>query len=287
VKVVILGAGGQLGSELSLALQEFETLRLARSDLDVCAHQQVRQVLEDSGPEVVINTTAFHQVDECEKFPAEAFRVNAIAVWNLATVCRSLNCRLVQISTDYVFAGERCIPYSEEDIPSPVNVYGVSKLAGEHMVRLASRRNTVVRTSGLYGPHVSRSKGGNFVDVMIELAASGSPIRVVDDQVLSPTYAADLAGKIKELVLAGGEGLYHITNSGECSWYEFAAKIFEVTGLSPRLSRISSQAYGQVARRPAYSVLANSRLEAAGLNRLRPWEDALAAYLASARRGTA
>ena len=167
----------------------------------------------------------------------------------------------------------------ENDLPNPLNVYGVSKLAGEHFVRSLCERHFIVRTSGLYGVAGSSGKGGNFVETMICMAKENRPIRVVNDQVLTPTYTRDLAQKILELIQTDAYGLYHITNSGKCSWYEFARRIFGLLGLNPNLKPTSTKAYGARAQRPAYSVLSNEKFNSLGYERLRPWWEALEAYL--------
>ncbi|OGO47193.1 MAG: dTDP-4-dehydrorhamnose reductase [Chloroflexi bacterium RBG_16_64_43] len=279
MKVAILGAGGQLAHDLVECMGDWDLAPLRHSDLDVCNHQAVRTRLAEARTEVVINTTAFHRVDDCETEWEKAFLVNAHAVRNLALVCRDLGAVLVHLSTDYVFGGEKRTPYSEDDLPRPLSAYGVSKLAGEHFVRVLCPDSLVVRTSGLYGIAGSSGKGGNFVETMIRLAEAGKPIRVVDDQDLAPTYAADLAAGIKEMLMKRGRGLYHMTNSGSCSWFEFARAIFDMTGLHVDLSPTSTAAYGLRARRPSYSVMSQERAVALGLKRLRPWPEALRAYL--------
>jgi len=186
---------------------------------------------------------------------------------------------LVHISTNYVFDGQKREPYTEDDPPNPLSVYGASKLTGEYFARNICPKHFVIRTSGLYGVAGSRAKGGNFVETMIRLAKERKPIRVVTDQVLTPTYTRDLAEKIKELLQTEAYGLYHITNSGQCSWYEFAAKIFELLGGKPDFGPTTSAEFGAKAKRPAYSVLAHERLKQLGLDDLRLWPEALEAYL--------
>ncbi len=279
MKLVITGAQGQLASDLVKALSTWDLVPLSHTDLDICDFVYTRHVLTKVKPHVVINTAAFHRVDECEDEPSKAFWVNTYAVRKLAQVCAELNCTLVHISTDYVFGGEKRTPYTEDDAPNPLNVYGVSKLAGEYFVRHISPKHFIIRTSGLYGVAGSSGKGGNFVETMIRLAKEGKPIRVVTDQLLTPTYTKDLAAKIKELLQTEAYGLYHITNSSECSWYEFASKIFELLGMKPDFGPTTSAEFGAKAKRPAYSVLAHERLKQLGLDDLRPWPEALEAYL--------
>ena len=227
----------------------------------------------------MINTAAFNRVEDCETEVEKAFGVNAFAERNLAQICAELDCVLVHISTDYVFGEEKRTPYTEEDAPNPLSVYGVSKLVGEYFVRSLCPKDFVVRTSGLYGMAGSSGKGGNFVETMIRLAKENKPIRVVNDQVLTPTYTKDVAQKIKELLQTGVYGLYHITNNGQCSWYEFASKIFKLLGLKPDFGPTTTAAYRAKARRPPYSVLAHNKLKQLGLDDLRPWPQALTAYL--------
>ncbi len=277
--VAIVGADGQLGTDLAKILSDWNPVRLSHAEIDIRASLQVRDVLFQIRPHAVINTAAFNRVDDCEDDPETAFAVNAYGARNLARVCSILDCIMVHISTDYVFGGEKTSPYTEADSPNPLSVYGVSKLAGEFFVRSICPKHFVVRTSGLYGIAGSKAKGGNFVQTMIRLAREGKAIRVVDDQVLTPTYTRDLAEKLKELLPTNFYGLYHVTNSGQCSWYDFAAQIFALTGLTPDLVPITSGAFGAKARRPKYSVLAADRLSEHGFEQLRDWKEALKDYL--------
>jgi dTDP-4-dehydrorhamnose reductase len=278
--VALIGANGQLGSDLARKLKENHTLvSLAHADVDITHPAELTSVFDRVKPEIVINTAAYHKVDEVEDNPAKAFDVNGLGIRNLALECRRTGAVLVHLSTDYVFSGEKGAPYSEEDAPEPVNVYGISKLAGEYFIRYLLDRYFIVRTSGLYGVAGSSGKGGNFIELMLRLAQENREIKVVNDQVLTPTYTVDLAQKIVELIGTRSYGLCHLTNRGECSWFEFARAIFELSGLSPRLLPTTTSAFGAKARRPAYSVLAHTKLSQAGLPDLRPWREALGAYL--------
>src|SRR5437660_1253984 len=187
-----------------------------------------KRILDSVQPDVVISSAAYHKVEECEQPPALSFGVNAVGPRNLALACRCSNAVLVHFSTDYVFDGARQQPYTETDLPHPLNVYGISKLAGEGMVALTWERHFVIRTCGLYGVAGSSGKGGNFVETMLRKAAEGAPIRVVDDQVLTPTFTGDLAEGVARLLDTEVYGLYHISAEGQCSWHEFARKIFEL-----------------------------------------------------------
>jgi dTDP-4-dehydrorhamnose reductase len=287
MSVLLIGANGQLGSELRRALEDREVIALRHADLEVTDATQVMATVSRHRPRLIFNTAASHRVDACEDAPESAFAVNAVAVRELALAAERVGATLVQFSTDYVFDGRQRHPYTETDPPGPLNVYGVSKLAGEYFVRAILERHFIVRTCGLYGLAGSRARGGNFVETMLRLARDGRQIRVVTDQVVTPTAAKDLARKVVELVSTGAYGLYHITNRGACSWFQFARAIFELSGVEARLSETTSAAFGAKARRPAYSVLDNARLRSLGLDDLRHWRDALADYLEERKRAGA
>jgi len=293
MKAAIIGANGQLGVDLcrALAAQGAEVAPFTHRDLDVSDSAQVDRILGASQPDVVINTAAFHKVDECEKKPAQAFAVNAIGPGTLASACRRHDALLVHFSTDYVFDGKQQRPYTESDLPGPLNVYAVSKLAGECMVPFNCRRYFVIRTCGLYGVSGSAGKGGNFVESMLKQAAERAPIRVVQDQVLTPTYTGDLAEVVSQIIRpdaygrTDAYGLYHITAEGQCSWFEFARKIFELEKLTVDLKPVSTAEFYSPAQRPAYSVLSKQKLNHLGLTMPR-WEEGLARYLAARRTPT-
>jgi len=279
MKIALIGADGQLGSDLLSLLPAASCFPLFYPDFDVTEPQKAREVLQSLAADVVINTAAFHRVDECEDRPQDAFAVNAMAVRNLALICRESQAVLVHFSTDYVFDGRKGTPYSEEDAPSPLNVYGVSKLAGEYFVRSLCQKYFLIRTCGLYGSAGCREKGMNFVELVLHLEKGGRPLRIVDDQWVTPTSTEELAARILELLDTERYGLYHMTNEGQCTWYEFAREIFSVVGRAANLSPIDSQAYGAKARRPAYSVLENQRAKALGITDFSPWREALKNYL--------
>ena len=284
-KVAVIGSRGQLGSDLVRVLSETDrVIPLSHQDLEICDHAGTREILTRFRPDAVINTAAYHRVDDCEDHASLAFETNEAAVLNLARICNGLDALLVHVSTDYVFGGDgnRTSPYTEDDPPSPLSVYGASKLAGEEQIRGASRRHLIVRTSGLYGLAGDR----NFVAVMLGLAGKGGPIRVVDDQRLGPTFTAHLARKMAQLLAAGTLGTVHVTNQGECTWYEFARRLFELTGLMPNLTPTTSREFGAKATRPAYSVLANATLALAGLDPMPHWSQGLADYLIKRQSGT-
>lgn len=286
-RTALIGSNGQLGTDIArlwpdseLGRRGGELIGLTHADLEVTDLEQVRSVLRGIGPVRVINTSAYHRVDDCEKYVMEAFRVNALAVKHLADVCRDLGATLIHFSTDYVFDGAASAPYLESTPANPVSAYGVSKAAGEHILRyLLPQNHTLIRTSGLYGVAGASGKGGNFAETMLRLARQNQTIRVVEDQVCAPTYTQDVAEALFKVIDAGGRGTFHITNAGQCSWYEFAAEIFRLTGMKPDFGPTTSAEFGSPAMRPPYSVLANARLDQLSIARPRPWRDALADYL--------
>jgi dTDP-4-dehydrorhamnose reductase len=279
MKIAIVGANGQLGMDLRRELSAETIVPLTHCDFDVANSEQVDQVLDSASPEVVINTAAFHKVEECEKQPGTSLAVNATGPRNLALACRRINAALVHFSTDYVFDGHRRQPYTELDLPHPLNVYGVSKLAGEGMVSLTWPRHFVIRTCGLYGVAGSKGKGGNFVETMLKKAGEGVPIRVVNDQVLTPTFTGDLAAAVNGIIRTDTYGLYHVSAEGQCSWYEFARKIFDLQNLKVDLQPVSTTEFPSPVQRPAYSVLSKQKLQSIGLH-MRPWQDGLQSYMA-------
>jgi len=279
MKVALLGASGQLGQDLQRALQAHDVTPLTRTQVDVTDNARTRAVLMNLHPEVVFNTTAYHRVDDCESYPETAYSLNALSVLNLIRIANELQAVLVHLSTDYVFDGKAREPYTEKSEPCPLSVYAHSKLAGELLVKTLAQKYFLIRSSGLYGRAGSRGKGGNFVEMMLAKAGRGEPIRVVNDQVVTPTYTLDLAVQIARVLPTTHYGLFHMTNEGSCSWYEFARTIFDMTGIKVDLEPTTSELYKTPAIRPRYSVLENARLKELGLNEMRHWRDALAAYL--------
>ncbi len=276
MKVVVIGAAGQLGGDLCDVLGD-RAVPVTHGEVDVADPLGLLALLREVRPDWVVNTAAFHQVDQCELDPDRAFRVNAVGARNVARAAAEAGARTCFVSTDYVYGGSvprPARPWTESDPPSPVNVYGTSKLAGEELVRQVQPGALVVRSAGLYGVRGS-GKGWTFPRLMLHLAETRGSVRVVDDQVLSPTYTADLAEAIVALMEEGAEGLFHVVNEGACSWYEFARATFETAGVEVDLSPQSTAEAGRRAARPAWSALASERLP----RRLRPWREALAEYL--------
>jgi dTDP-4-dehydrorhamnose reductase len=281
VKIGIIGANGQLGSSLARVLggRGIEYVGFTRPELDVTDLASVTTALGKHRPDIVINTAAYHRVDQCEDTPGETFLVNAVGARNVMVACNQISAVQVYISSDYVFDGAKGSPYVETDNPRPLSVYGAGKLAAEFMTRIGVEEFFIVRSTGLYAVGGSSGKGGNFIETMLKLARGGQTIRVVDDQVLTPTYAVDLAGRICDLIQTKEYGLYHMTSTGEVSWHGFAAKIFELSKVEADLHPTTSEEFGARAARPHYSVLDNLHTREIGLEDMRPWDEALADYL--------
>jgi dTDP-4-dehydrorhamnose reductase len=285
MRIAVLGSKGQLGRDLVPRLPG-EVVPLTRTELDLANPETIAPAVDRVRPAVFVNCAAYNFVDRAESEQEEAFAANAWGLRELARVCRLAGAKLVHVSTDYVFGLDeaRETPFGEDEAPGPVSVYGLSKLCGEFVVRAASPRNLVVRTCGLYGVWGSGGKGGNFVETMLRVAGQGKPLKVVADQRCTPTYTADLAAAMAELIRRDAAGLVHATSGGDCSWHEFAAEIFSQTDTAADLTPITSEQFAAAARRPKYSVLSGAKLASLGVPPLRPWRDALAAYLAE--RGT-
>ena len=256
----------------------FDVVPLTHEAADCTNANAVRAVLLASQPQIVINSAAYVRVDDCEDFPDEAFRVNAIGAFNIARSCAELNAQCVYVSTDYVFDGLKESPYLEFDSPSPVNVYGTSKLAGEHLVRQVAPHWLIVRLASLFGKTGARGKGGNFIETIISKAKAGESLRVVNDLNMSPTYTRDAANALVAILENGTTGHLHLVNSGACTWYEFTKEILAITGLTNQVVPISSPTHH--ASRPKNSSLRSDRLFGLLQYEMRSWQDALAAYLA-------
>lgn len=281
MKIVVIGSNGQMGSDLVKTSKNkgHEIIPLCHSDIDVTDLESSKKVLKAIGPDAIINCAAYVRVDDAEDLADKAFAINALGARNIALVCRDLDSILMHISTDYIFDGRKNKAYTEKDIPSPLNVYGNSKLAGEYFSRNIVEKHYIIRSSSLFGAAGASGKGGNFVETMIKKARSGEEIKVVDDMIMSPTYTRDAADMIygilaKELPF----GIYHVTNSGQCSWYEFAEAIFEVMGMKVRLFRTKTNVLQSKAKRPMFSALISIWLKKYGL-KMESWETALEMYL--------
>jgi dTDP-4-dehydrorhamnose reductase len=288
-KIAIIGGNGQLGCDVSEAFAgRGEVYPLTHDDLELSDPGAVAQCLGALHPDIVVNTAAMHPVERCENDPQRAYAVNALGARNLATATEDLGATLIHLSTDYVFDGRSGRPYTEDDLPLPLNVYGNSKLAGEYFVRTGCERHLVLRTSALYGRHPCRGKGGsNFVDLMLKLGRERGEVRVVANEIVSPTSTRELARQIQALSEAGAYGLFHASAEGQCSWHEFACEIFSLSRLPVRCRVAEPGEFPAKVPRPNYSVLENLKLKQAALNRFQHWREGLHAYLRQTRAAVA
>ena len=282
-KAAVFGCSGQLGVELVRELRErgYEVAGWERADVDVADGDKVERVLANLDPRVVFNAAAYNQVDVAEKEPQAAYLANALGVRNLALACRQTDAQLVHFSTDYVFDGTADRPYREDDPTHPLGAYAVSKLAGELYAQAYVERLLIVRTCGVFGPAGLRTNRGNFVELMLRLAAGGQPIRVVEDHIASPTFAPLLAARTIELAEKNQRGVFHVAGGTPISWFNFSKLIFDAAGLKPSLQPTNEREYRTTARRPKYSALSNDKMEHAGLAPMPPLADCLKAYLAA------
>ncbi len=281
MRIAIIGANGRLGQALLRAFHGHQLVAWTRQDFDILDHDRTAHAIRSTSPHVVINTAAFHHTDACEDDPERSFSVNAIAVRNIARTCHACGSIIVQVSTDYVFDGRKGEPYEETDSPNPINVYGASKLAGEYLVRSACERHYVVRTASLFG-HAEGTTKRSFVELVLDKARRNEPLAVVDDVVMSPTYTEDAAFAIRRLIEGEAPyGVYHVTNTGSCSWYAFAKAVLRFAKLRANLTPTKIQILAPRAARPAFSALSSRAAVAVGIGALRPWEDALREYMDS------
>lgn len=280
MKIAIFGIQGQLGRDLEVALRDWSVIGMRYEDVNIADAKAVNEAVTAAAPEWVINAAAMTHVDNCENEERLAFEVNALGARYVARSAAAVGARLIHISTDYVFDGTKGSPYVESDSPRPLNVYGATKLAGEWFAADACPHHYIVRTSGLYGTHECWGKGTNFVETMLRLCCDHTHLRIVRDEVLTPTFTEDLAAQVRRMIKANPDpGIYHATNEGQCSWLDFAKEIFRLAGKPITLEGIMSSEWGAPARRPANSVLENAALKAAGINVFADWKDALARYL--------
>ena len=280
MRTLVIGSSGQLGQDLMRVLGD-DAVGLTHTDIDVTDGVGVSRILREQHPDWVINTAAFHRVDDCELNPTLAFAINATGAGNVARAAEEIDAGVVFYSTDYVFGGEgrpRHDPHTESSLPDPYNVYGISKLAGERMVMNANPRHLVIRSAGLYGTATSR-KGWTFPELMVTKGRNDGWVKVVTDQALSPTYTHDLAATTKALMEHEARGLFHLTNEGECSWFEFAQATFDITGITVNMEPTTTITGERRARRPPYSALTTERLAETGVPLMRHWREALEHYL--------
>ena len=282
MRILVTGSAGMLGHALMPVLEkDHAVVGLTRKDCDLCDEGAVREIVHLQKPDAVVHLAAFTNVDGCELDPPKAEAWNGLAALNVAKAAKSVGAAVLYTSTDYVFDGRACSPYFEDAQTNPLSVYGKTKLMGERFVQEVLDRYFIVRTSWLYGPY-----GKNFVSTILRLAGESSELRIVNDQRGSPTYTRDLAQKLAELLMTREFGVYHVTAEGNCTWFDFALKIIDLSGLQGiRVLPVSTSECGRPAPRPGYSVLANQRLRSLGVEPLPHWENGLQSHLAELSDG--
>lgn len=281
MKVAVIGSNGQLGTDLCEVFSaRHQVVPLNHAEVEITDLEQSRAVLSGIRPDLVLCTAAAHNVPRCESEPEQAFRINGIGSLNLARLSTELNFKLVQYSTDYVFDGSKGRPYVETDAVAPQSVYAITKYAGEQFIRNYCEKYFIIRVSGIYGKVPCRAKNHtNFILNMIQAAATKPEVRVVTDEVLTPTPTHAIALNTLELVETDAYDVYHMTCQGEVSWYEFARTIFETLQLKTPLLPASVKDFPASVKRPFYSVLDNANLRRLGMDRMPHWKEALAAFL--------
>jgi len=272
MKILIFGAKGMLGTDLMKVFSDFAPIGLDIDNIDITQEDQVKKVLTEIKPQIVINAAAYTKVDDCEKNQELAFRVNGEAIGFIAKACHEVGATLIHFSTDYVFDGKKKEGYNEDDQPNPISIYGKSKLLGEELLQKNCQKFYLIRTSWLYGKN-----GPNFVETMIKLSNEQKILKVVNDQFGKPTFSLDLAYAVKNIIETKTKfGIYHLVNENSCSWYDFAKKIFEIKKIEVKVKPVLTSEFPRPARRPHYSILINNKLP-----RLRAWEEAIKNYLTS------
>ncbi len=286
MKVVLIGANGQLGTEIHHVLsgRDLNLVSLTHQDIEITDPENVQEVLARQKPDAVINTAAYHNVEQCEYQLQDAFNGNALGAKNLAEAAENHGFYLIHISTDYVFDGDKKAPYLETDTPLPLNAYANTKLAGEYFVQASTSNAVVLRTCGIYGRVPCRAKGGkNFVELMLQLAQTRDEVRVVENEVLTPTSARAVGHQISALLDNPVYGISHATAEGYCSWYQFAEAIFRIMDWDVNLNVAAPEEFPSAVNRPEYSVLENQKLKTHKLNTFEHWEEGLRHYLLTER----
>lgn len=276
MKILVTGATGQLGHDVAeeLAKRGHEPIGVGSADMDITSEEQVRKMFDRVRPEAVVHCAAYTAVDRAEDEPELCRRINAEGTRRIARFCREYGCKLLYISTEYVFEGEGERPWEPDDTPNPLNVYGQSKYEGEQAVQECLDKYFIVRISWVFGLH-----GGNFVRTMLRLGRERGAVKVVDDQIGSPTYTRDLSILLADMAESEKYGIYHASNEGFCSWYEFAAEIFRKAGLRVDVTPVDSGSFPTKARRPHNSRMNKDKIVKNGFNKLSSWQDALGRYL--------
>ena len=282
MKIVIIGSNGQLGSDIKgqLLQTNHTVIGLNHTDIEITDIDNVNNVVKKINPDLIINTAAMHQLDKCEENPASSFDINSIGARNLAIIANEYNSILYHFSTDYVFDGKKNSPYHETDTAKPLNVYGVTKLSGEYFIQSIAEKYLIFRVSGLYGENKCRAKGNNFVQMMLKLSKEKDIIKVVNNEVLTPTYTKDIARQIEKIIIINDfNKLIHITAEGLCSWFTFAKEIFSLTNVSVKIVKAHTSDFPNKVERPLYSVLENSALKEYNLPLMPHWKVGLKNYI--------
>ncbi len=283
MKVVVIGSRGQLGTESVQAFEEggHEVVPLSHAEVDVTDQASVREAMAGTGADAVVNCAAYVHVDRAEEEPQTAFAVNAFGARQVARMCADLGAVCIHISTDFVFRGDKPEPYVEADSPRPINIYGASKLAGEHLVQQTCPESLIVRVAGLFGKAGASGRNGNFVEAVLRKARAGEDLQVVDDIRISPTYARDAAWVIRWLAEQESRGIIHVSNIGSvpCTWYALAKKTVDLCGVDASIEEMASENYPHKAKRPPNSALNNALAVQVTGSPIPNWEDALERYL--------
>ena len=280
MKILLLGHKGMLGSDLLAQMRlHHEVIGMDKEEIDITSADDCARAIEDTAPQIIINAAAYTNVDGCEASKEECFAVNAEALKNIADACRLKNIRIIHFSTDYVFNGAGSAPYKEDDNCNPINTYGASKLAGERYLQTLAQNYIIIRTAWLYGVN-----GKNFVRTILEKAKTTPRLTVVDDQLGSPTHTKDLAAAVDLLIEKNAQGIFHVTNRGSCSWYQFAVKILQEAEIdNVEVSPIKSDQLSRPAKRPAYSVMSMQKFIQITGKAMQPWQLGLQDYLESVK----
>jgi dTDP-4-dehydrorhamnose reductase len=279
LRVLVIGSTGQLGSDVVRIFADGDVIGLDHQAIDIEIPSSIANALAHYRPDFVVNAAAFHNVELCESRPDRAFSVNALAVDDLARQCALAKIHLIHVSTDYVFDGRARVPYDEHSPVGPLSVYAISKVAGEQLLQRHGGPWTIVRTSGLYGIRGSSTKGHTFIERVLTQAAEGRPLHVVNDMTFSPSYTRHVAQGIRRIIESRADGIFHVTNAGHCTWYEFAREVFRQSGVQAELHETTSERFPTVAKRPAFSALAHGAFERAGLAPMPPWQEGVRDYL--------
>lgn len=285
-KIAIIGANGQLGSDIYLSLKEnYNVIPLIHKDIEITQLYSINSCLSKIHPDIIINTAAYHDLDKCEKYPEKAFLVNGIGTRNLSIWCKGNDCILVHISTDYVFDGQKSKPYIENDCTRPLNTYGITKLTGEFYISSILEKYIIIRTTGLYGTHPCRGKSSkNFIAMFLELIENKKIVEFGGEEICTPTSTENLAKQIKIIIKTNEFGIFHATSEGFCSWFEFGEEIIKQTKSKTKLVKRERKESASNIILPKYTILENKHLNGLGINRMLDWKAALSEYL-SKREG--